>query len=352
VPPPDDDEPALEPVGERIALDDASDTGGPPVLAWDGSGWGAAWFGRFRVLDADGRPLSSTTSLPTGWTAGIGLDFAIGRYALVTADAARAFLGAFDRGGRLAAGWESGAVASELDVGRLDTAHQWIVGTLEGSSIGVYGADNAMRPVSDTLRIADDGIGDVRVAGAKSRALLVWNTPSSVMAQVLRAPPLTPDGSPLHAMEVVTHSDGGLEVEVFRDLVAIVAMDGRDVHLVLVDAWRREVRVGPLRVGSSGIVDRRPGLAVSPEHGFFVTCWAAGRGPAGGSDGGDGVALQVVGADGSLWGTRLDLVRGERNIGGVDCGWNGREIVVVWWRAAGDGAWNTIFSQRARPTFL
>ncbi|MCZ7681510.1 MAG: hypothetical protein M5U28_23025 [Sandaracinaceae bacterium] len=53
----------------------------------------------------------------------------------------------------------------------------------------------------------------------------------------------------------------------------------------------------------------------------------------------DGVTLQVVGADGALWGPPLPLVTGERNVGGVDCGWNGREVVVVWWRAAGDGAW-------------
>lgn len=83
---------------------------------------------------------------------------------------------------------------------------------------------------------------------------------------------------------------------------------------------------------------------------LFVVCFEHGMGPYGGSDGNDGVTLQVVGDDGRLWGQPLQLVLELRNIGGVDCGWNGRDIVVLWWSAALPQ--NEIWSQRARPTFL
>lgn len=124
------------------------------------------------------------------------------------------------------------------------------------------------------------------------------------------------------------------------------------MQVAVIDAWAREVTTGPIAVGDSGIMDRRPGLAVAPEHGFFVACWSSGRGAYGGMDGHDSIALQVIGARGGLWGGRLDLVVDERNVGGVDCGWNGSDIVVVWWRASGPGDYNSIFSQRGRPTFL
>jgi hypothetical protein len=108
----------------------------------------------------------------------------------------------------------------------------------------------------------------------------------------------------------------------------------------------------PINVGRTGIRDRRPAIAVAPEHGFFVVCFATGRGPAGGSDGNVGIALQVVGADALPWGEPLQLVAGEANVGGLACGWNGTDVVVVWWRASRDAGFHTMFSERARPTFL
>jgi len=312
------------------------------------------WTSSFRALDAGGHPRSAIDTL---WARGpeIGLDFAIGRHAVVTSGGSTGppWLVAFDRAGTLATAREEGFGGELIDIGRLEIAHRWIAVASLGPGVGAYAVDDDMRPDGEPLVVTprEPAVVDVRVAGVKSRALVVWTTPDGVTARALRAPPLATDGEPFRVMSVAQVSDSAIAVEVFRNLVGVVAMDGRDVHVALVDAWAREVRGGPLIVGHSGIIDRRPGLAVSPEHGFFVVCWAVGPGPAGGS-GNDGVALQVVGADGTLFGAHLDLVEHEGNIGGVDCGWNGREIVVVWWRAGGDTAWNTLYAQRVRPTFI
>lgn len=359
VPPPPAGEPALVPVGEVVQLDDEVDLGSPPALVWNGDGWGVAWSNQFRVLDADGRPVGDAVTTPGGWAVGIGLDFAIGRYAVAIGTpswgSAPLQLGAFDRRATLAAGWEPGARADEVDIGRLASAHEWVVGMMGSwggpSAVRAYAADDEMRRLGEPLELSVNARGDVRVAGAKSRAVVVWTIPDGVMAQVLRGPPLVRDGTPFRVMSMPQESDSAVEVESYRDLVAVAAMDGAHLQVSLIDAWTRTTTGTPIIVGESGVMDRRPGLAVASERGFFVACWATGAGPAGGSEE-DGIALRVIGADGALWGERLDLVVHERNVGGVDCGWNGREIVVVWWRAAGDGAYNSIFSQRVRPTFL
>ncbi len=359
VTPPPPGEPVLEPSTEPVVLDDETDSGGPPALVWNGGGWGVAWPGTFRTLDQDGRPTSPRARLDrAGW--GLGLDFAAGHYAVAVGGAgsgSELSVAAFDRDAARVAGWGAGARGAYPDVARLQLGHQWVVAAIDQTGgeydrVIAFAMNGAMSLASDTLVLATDSHGDARVAGSKSRAVVVWTTASAVRAQSLTGPELQRDGEPFTVLEIPQQPDSGLEIEPFRDQMAVAAMDGVGVYLALLDPWLHEV-TGPFRVGSSRIGDRRPGIAVAEEEGFLVVCYAVGRGPYGGGGGSmDGVTLQVVGADGALWGPPLPLVTGERNVGGVDCGWNGREIVVVWWRAAGDGAWNTIFSQRARPTFL
>jgi hypothetical protein len=140
--------------------------------------------------------------------------------------------------------------------------------------------------------------------------------------------------------------------ELFRDRIFVVGIGGAEVRGRFLDPFSDfPVTSPPIVVGGTGIVDRAPGIAAATNEGFVVVAWATGRGPAGGS-GNDGVMLQIVGADGTLWGEPLQLVEGERNIGGVACGWNGDDVIVIWWRASGDGAFNTMVSQRVQPTFL
>lgn len=367
VPPPTDPAmPGLERVGERVQLDDASDTGGPPVVVWNGEGWGVAWGNgwgtwrlRFMVLDEAGRPTGAearTMGRVATAGGGIGLDFAIGRYALISPGSTAAVV---DRAATLVAGWSAIPAEDNADVARLAVDHRWLVATTSGggdpaSDVRAYELDDDMAMVpGPPIELARDGAGDVRVATAKTRALVAWTTSAGVMGRVLRGAPLEPIGEPLMLHTLPQLPDSAVAVEPFRNRFVVAAVGASGVRAQLVEAFASEpLASAPIAVGTAGVRDRRPGIASASELGFFVVCWASGPGPAGGSrPSDDGVTLQVVGADGSLWGAPLSLVTGEPNIGGVDCGWNGEEVVVIWWRASGDGAFNTMFSERARPTF-
>jgi hypothetical protein len=361
VPPPvGPDEPALVPVGDPVALDDESDGGGPPLLVWNDVGWGVVWGFvsplRLEILDASGHPVG-VASEPTRdrWgVLGAGLDFAEGRYALVLGSGRAA---SFDRNALRVAGWSPVESGDESDVARLSVDRRWVVvQSVDGAghAVRAYELEDDMTTVAGpAIELGEDGVGDVRIGGAKTRALAVWTTRSRVMGRVLRGRPFEPVGAAIEIFDSGGYEDSASTVELFGDRFAVVALRGGDVRLRFVDPFGA-VRLDsePVVVGSRGLTDRRPAIATAPERGFVAACWGTGRGGGGGGDSEDGVALQVIGSDGSHWGAPLQLISGERNIGGVSCGWNGSEIVVVWWRAAGDGAYNAIFSQRVRPTFL
>jgi hypothetical protein len=365
VPPPPDDAPALEPIGERVVLDDEADSGGQPVLVWNGDGWGVAWGGshwsspgRLAILDRDGR-LLHRVSYDSGVRAAYALDFAIGRYALVSAGGRGA---TFDRNATPASSWSRfPAVGDSVDVARFPIAHGWLVatganggGSDEDTVLHAFTLDDELGPSGSPDVVLGPSMGAVRIGTAKTRALVAWPTRTGIRGQVLIGAALETNGDVLDVLDLPLVSDSGLEIELFRDRLVVGAVGSRDIRMRIVDPFSTApLTTPPIVVARGRIGDRPPAIAVAPEHGFFVACFATGPdAPGPGVEMNTGVALQVVGADGSLWGTRVELVEGERNVGGVSCGWSGEDIVVIWWRASGDGAFNTMFSERARPTFL
>lgn len=62
------------------------------------------------------------------------------------------------------------------------------------------------------------------------------------------------------------------------------------------------------------------------------------------------ITLQAVGEEGERWGRPLSLVSSETHLGGdVTCGWNGRDVVVVWTQGPLPELLRT---ERVRPTFF
>jgi hypothetical protein len=348
-PPISPDAPAFEPVGEPIPLEDDMAGGSIPVLVWNDVDWGAAWglWGptRFLTLDVNGVPRTPVVyaDLAQGT---LGLDFAGGRYALVSAGGS---IGTFDRNGTLVEGWASfgGVPHSRADVARLSIDRRWLVAVTD--ELRVISIDDTLA-VDTTLPIAvEEEVDDVRIAGIKTRAMVVFSTRGGVMGQLLSGDPLELLGRPNMLFQRIG-VDSGTAVEVFRDyfVVAAVHADG-EVEARFVPAFGDSpfAESEPFPVASRGMTDRRPGLAVASERGFAVACYAFE-----GGTGRRGVVVQAFGADGRPWGAPFTAVTGELNIGDVACGWNGSEIVLVWWRAASaEARYYGIFSQRLRPTF-
>jgi hypothetical protein len=363
VPPPPPGVPALVPSGEEIVYGSGLEIGGPPALVWNGAGWGLAWRGHFAVLDEDAR-LASDVVETVDRAGGIGLDFAIGRHALVLGvereDFDRVRLATFDRRGVLASTWQDGLSGREIDVARMPSAHRWIVAasTTFGAStyaVSAYAADDEMRRAGEPVVIARESSGPVRVAATSNRAVVAWSTAEGVVAQVVvqaasSLEAIAPDGPPLDVLRVPpARSPFPLETQAFRDRIVIALMTGRELHFAMIDPSARALVAEPTSVPADGFADVRPGLAVVPEHGFVVACWATARGR---SSELPPVGLQVIGADGAAWGEPAFVGRSEAGqVAGVDCGWNGREIVVAYWIGAVDRP-HAIVGQRLRPTFL
>lgn len=353
----------LDPVGMPVPLDDTDDhQGGEPNSVWNGAGWGLAWAGvvdtRLRVLDADGVPTRPSVAVaPSAWPGNVSLDFAIGRYAVLIDAPGRPALYLADRDERVVPRSTPISPTTQGDVARLEGTHQWIVATrgLDGRSIVVEAIDDDMQPARDVVTLALPEMGfsdaDVRVAAIKTRVAVVWTTPSAVSLAVFTGGPLTQIGGVIDlgvAGGVRDREDLKLEIEGAADRMALAIHDGAHVDALFVDPFGLEVR-GPFPLGPTGITDRRAGVAPAREHELVGVCWARGAGPGGGSPAAeDGVSIQVVGLDGTPLSAPLALVSGLTNIGGVDCGWDGSDFVVIWWRAGVD---NQLFSQRVHPTF-
>nr|MDQ3036127.1 hypothetical protein [Myxococcota bacterium] len=92
------------------------------------------------------------------------------------------------------------------------------------------------------------------------------------------------------------------------------------------------VLAGPLAVARTTVRSVSPGLAAIPERGLLALCHPAGPGPWGGPDVIDRVELVLIGADASPATRAVEVGRGGE-VRSVACGWNGRELLVVWSRS-------------------
>ncbi|MBI5486435.1 MAG: DUF4215 domain-containing protein [Deltaproteobacteria bacterium] len=351
---PDEEAPA-EPVGDPVAADDSFDAGGPPVVDWNGTGWGVVWGAwgplRFRALDADAHPIGPPGTLPVDG----------GYVALAWGE---------DRFAFAAANWShyEVAVGTVDGLGALRSGPTWMPAHGEhpgiawspalGGWIVTYNAYEDATTIlaariDDDSRIADgpiaigEGLGPVP-APLRSRVAIVWSGAGGIRYRGFPWPEVGL-GRELLALPMGIISDGSVTAEGYNDFVLAAAMDGDAVRVVVVDALAGEVASGPFAVASSGIADRRPSLRAVPERGIVGLCYETGPGPAGGSDGDDGIAFRVLRPDGALVGAEVTVAAGLRNAGGCDVGWSGTEFVVLYWSCGGDSEWNTIYAQRVRP---
>jgi len=340
-----DGDPCCDLVGDPIVLDGPEDGGGPPVVAWNGAGWGVAWGGTtFRSLGRLGEPIGPVVHIRGG--GGVqALEWGTGQYGAASSQVVM-----LDADGTVLAGPTrfGGEEVEQQDIARYAHGHGWVlVGNVEddfgrGDIQASWADDDAA--VDGDPRFVGTGFG-ARVVGLRSRGSVAWLQGDGVWHRSFAWPDVEDGAAPQQIIEMLTTEDSYIEAAAYRDLTAVAAMDGGDVRVVLVDPWIDEIVAGPNAVAASPISDRRPGIASVNERGYLGVCYEAGNGPYGG--GGteeDGVSFVLVGPDATAWGDEVAVVQHLRNIGGCAVGWSGDEFLVAWWEAALDD--NRILVQR------
>lgn len=353
--PPGEDADALAVVGDPLPLPDEVRAMWPPTLVAGDPGFGVSWLTSFRVLDADGAPSASGPSVVGGR---FGLAFGGDRFALTSPGHHGSHLFFFDplanpiepRGEYDSAVWSFLAWR--------ERAREWIVASSVEAG-GLAGMADAMRIRVETVTedgashrvaheiVTSDTVTGMRVAATADYVLVVWVAARRVSGLVLGGEPLAPVGDPFLVLDhAVGTGEGEPNVAAYGGRFVVTSNDGRHARAALVDPCAPNVS-STFVVGPTVSVAYADGVASAPDRGFFVVCHPVGAGtdgPHGGPP--DGVRLQAMGEDGRRWGRALTLATAVDYVGGVDCGWNGREVVVVW----RDGP--RIFSQRVRTTFL
>lgn len=354
-----DDAPPAEPIGEPVAADDGFNTGGAPVVDWNGDGWGVAWGSRgplyFRALDADARPVGPLVTAPVEG----------GSAALAWGENSFAFA---------SASWSHHEVsAGTLEaLGALRSGPTWMPGVGENPGIAWSGAlagwilaydretdggetltqivaariDERSRVVEGPVRIGG-GLNPVPV-GLRSRVAIVWSGVGGIRYRGF-VWPYVASGTETLALPSRVVRSGAVDAEAYDDFVLVAGMDGDSVLIGVVDALAGTTAGGPFALGGTGIEDRRPDLEAAPGRGFLGLCYETGPGPAGGSDDEDGIGFRVLRPDGTPVGAEVLVAARLRNAGGCGVGWSGTEFVVVYWSCGGDAEWNTIYAQRVRP---
>jgi hypothetical protein len=348
-------EPCCDLVGDAVELDGPQNASGPPVVAWNGEGWGVAWPPiAFRSLDPLGTPLGDVVMVSNNWTV-LALEWGYDRYAVA---AGGSVVGMLDRSGTLMTDLTGlGEAVGSPDVARYTHGNGWVVAYVDergsydyyDSEIRVLWASNEAE-TDGTSYLVGPGAGyrGPRVVGLRSRASVVWPTDDGVWHRSFRWPEVESANPEQPVLAAPIHVDGSIEAVAYRDYTVVAAMDGRDVYVVVVDPWEDAVVGGPEVVGDSPISDRRPGLAAVDERGYLGLCFEDGPGPYGGGAGSDdGVSFALVGPDATRWGEAVEVVGDLRNIGGCAVGWSGEDFIVVWWEAG--LADNRILARRVRP---
>lgn len=326
----------LEPIDDPVELTIDAPATGAPRLAWDGRSWHLAWGTRHAVLD------DTATLVDAVETRSQGGDVT----ALEPGACRSAVLAPADVPGQSVLAWvdprgtELGlerVAGIDADVSRRD-AHWWIATDVSrpGSpALAIYALDHDR--IETRARIVAGAIASARIVATSTGAAVAWADREGIVQRALDH-----DGTEQRALRVMSAnvwSRGALESVLLRgpgdaERIAIAATDGAVVHLAITDARSSAVLAGPLAVARTTVRNVSPGLAAIPERGLLALCHPAGPGPWGGPDVIDRVELVLIGQDASPATHAVEVGRGGE-VRSVACGWNGRELLVVWSRAEG-----------------
>jgi len=368
-----DDAPVAVLVGPPVPLDEDLFIGGPPTVAWNGSGWGVAWSGGetplvFCSLDADARPTGPIVTVApglSGWHTS--LAWKEDHYGISVATVEyrsdfNVYFGTIDPTGRLVSGmtWIDYA-SDDPDIAWSEDAHGWVVGftktdpSTDEQTIQAALLDDASVVVEGPIEIWTGDRGSnwsgPRVVELKGKVAMAWPERSGAWFRCFEWPDV---GSATPAVEVlpaILTEDSYIEAEAFFDYTLVLAMDGADALVSVVSLDGATVVSGPTAVGHSGIMDRRPGIVAANGRGYLGVCYETGPGPAGGSGAGEGVTFRIIAPSGPPVGAELTVVSDLGNIGGCAIGWSGSEFNVIYWSTMLDdtAAPVTMYAQRVRP---
>jgi hypothetical protein len=359
----DEDTPVAEPVGPPVVIDDEDHAGGVPSVAWNGSGWGVVWGAEmgavFRSLDELANPAGPVVLLDPFFDYSIQLEWHLDHYGVVgshysVSEFSVGFITIDSEGGLLHGPTLVAEEAEKPDVSWSQEAGGWLIGYVlaDGYDYSIFAA-----LVDDQARLLGEpqvvGMGDFsrgpRIVGLKSRNAFFWHRGDGIWHRSFQWPEVD-DGYPQQMiMSMPGLEDTYIEVAAFLDYALVVGMDGRDVLAEVVEPWMGSVISGPFVIGSSGIVDRRPGISAVIDRGYLGVCYETGRGPPGGS-GDDGLSFRIIDVHGSPLGAPLVIASGLENIGGCAVGWSGSEFIVIYWSCGVDTPSNHIIAQRVQPT--
>jgi hypothetical protein len=362
-----DDAPTAVVVGDPIEITDDVYTGCIPVVEWTGSEWGVAWGGWgtpyvFRPLDATGAPIGPITVIDHS-TSGLypAIEWADDRWGFA----------AQDRGEGVNAGIlnDDGAMihgpaifpdaGKQPDIIRYEQYQGWVLTFVvtSGGERVVYAAhiDELGRRTGEAQAVGDTDSGyySPNIVGFGDRASVVWPTSGSIWQRTFSWPFVSGSPSPTElsgSFGMVT--DGRLDATSYRDRILIAWLGSGGVRTLAYDPATGMTLHGSVVVGSTGIRDRKPGLAAVHENGYLGLCWETGVGPAGGgspSYRGDGADFRIIDEDGEPIGAPVTIVSGINNIGGCAVGWSGSQFLVAYWNCGEAGDDYGIWVRRVTP---
>lgn len=361
----DDETPVVEPVGPPIQLDDETHAGGDPVVAWNGSGWGVAWADMmnpviFRPLNELADPIGPAVAIDPYFNCrSVALEWKFNRYAIAgSTHANRIGTGIIDEHGNLIHGinWITGNV-EEPDLAWSSYSGDYFIvytTTVEAEIESYfYGAliDDSATLIDDPILIGWGGIDShgPRAIALKSRLALAWLNEEGIWHRSFSWPNVHDAPPQRLILPMRVHPDSYIEATGFRDLSMVVGMDGTDVQVVVAEAWSGDVISGPVVVGHSRIIDRRPGIAAVIDRGYLGICYEIGPPPDGVSDDNYGIIFRLITPDGYPFGAEITIASDLDNVGDCAVGWSGSEFIVIYWSCGGDSRFNIMLAQRVRP---
>jgi hypothetical protein len=328
---------------------------GTPAVASGDSDWLVAWPDAkvfLQPFDANLRALGTrqtiVSALASPWR--VGLSRGADSYAFT--------IEAFQGGGVLgladAAGMPLGSFQQIPDVGvesigidRYAANTGWVVAYAAEARQNGVGEKAVLASLLDAQGVLDGNpielgatVGAVAVAAVQDRVVVVWTDKDYAWAAILSGVPLVVTATfPL--VRYPFGEDHQITAATLRnEVVAAIIYDGF-VHTVVIDPWKQAVQAGPTVVGTSERYDYSAGLAAVPERGFLGLCYPTG------SDSKQSFALQMLGSDGSAWGTPVTIAQ-PACAAACSLAYHADRFAAVWWGACSN---NHIGMATYKPSF-